>query len=87
MFGFYVSRVFHFTACKFDLCVDTPRSPVCSFFLIYVSKNDNVHTIYCFKHWAMDDTITASCINTASTGFSDIHVFFYKFTELKWTYY
>lgn len=62
---------------------------VCSFFLIYVSRNGNVHDAkYCFKHWAMDDTVTASCIKTASTGFSDIYMCcFYKFAEFEWTYY
>jgi len=56
------------------LSVDTLRNPVCSFFLIYVSRNGNVHAKYCFKHWAMDDSVTASCIKTASAGLSDIYM-------------
>jgi hypothetical protein len=37
------------------------------------SRNGSVHDAKnCFKHGAMDDTVTANCIRTASAGFSDI---------------
>jgi hypothetical protein len=35
----------------------------------------------------MGDTVTATNVKTASTGFTDIHTFFYKFKELEWTEY
>ena len=54
---------------------------------MYVGRNDNVHAKYCFKHWTMDDTVTASCIKSASTGFSDILVFFPPQIYRVWTYY
>jgi hypothetical protein len=76
MFGFYVCLcVFHFTACKFDFYVLILQE--IQFVQSSCSRYGSVHdTKNCLKHGAMDDTVIANCVKTASTEFSAIYIYF-----------